>query len=66
MCLPGCAAVQFEDAARRAAVDVMDDEAVEQSVVDGLSFLGGTEEALAAPRQQPEEWTPEVSLACRV
>lgn len=55
--------MQFADAARRAAVEQMDDEAVEQSIADGLSFVGGTQEALEAPMQQPEEWTPEVGFA---
>jgi hypothetical protein len=52
--------VQFEDVARQAIEAHMDDEVLEQSIVDGLSFVGGTQEALEAPRQQPEEWTPEV------
>lgn len=29
-------------------------------IVDGLSFVGGSLEAIEAPTQQPEEWTPEV------
>jgi hypothetical protein len=66
VCLRCCVALQFEDAARVAAVANMDDEEVEQSIVDGLSFLGGTEEALQAPKQQPVEWTPEVGLDSRV
>lgn len=38
----------------------LDTEAAVTSLIDGLSFMGGTMEAIQAPVEDPQEWKPEV------
>lgn len=54
--------VQVAEQERSAAVRQLDADAAVTSIVDGLSFVGGTMEALQAPAQEPEEWTPQVRM----
>jgi hypothetical protein len=57
-CMHMCA--QVSDQERAAAVQQLDSEAAVTSLIDGLSFMGGTMEAIQAPVQDPQEWKPEV------
>jgi hypothetical protein len=51
---------QVADEEHAAAVQQLDSEAAITSLIDGLSFMGGTMEAIQAPVQEPQEWEPEV------
>lgn len=54
--------VQVAERERSAAVQQLDADAAVTSIIDGLSFAGGTMEALQARAQEPEEWTPQVRI----
>lgn len=59
-CCWWCQVAEAERSAAFSQLVSQDREAAVTSILDGLSFAGGTMEALTAPPQEPEEWTPEV------
>lgn len=55
--------MQMEDEARHAAFAALPIEEQVLEVLDALTAADATQKQLMAPREEPEEWTAEVSSA---